>query len=337
MHPCVVFLLVEVALDAPPSALIVDTAAEWRGGQVQTLHLVQGMQDRGWPVRVACPMGSPLWQALDRVAVPRLAIPTGRDPRTILRLGRAPASLLVAQTSHAHSLCAVLRRPLVVHRRVDFLPSGGWKYRRPEAFVAVSDAVRQILVDVGVSADRVMVVHDGVAPLPVAAPALDGPAVLAVGARVAHKGHQILCAAAPLLPGVDIGVAGAGPLTWPGVRWLGRRDDIPALLAAAQVFVHPSVEEGMGQAVVEAMLAGVPVVVSDAGGLPEVVGDAGIIVPKSDPTALAAGIRRALRGEHPSLERARRRARERFSVGQMVEKTLAVYQQVSTSDRGNAR
>ena len=62
---------------------------------------------------------------------------------------------------------------------------------------------------------------------------------------------------AEALPGVDIGVAGDGPLTYAGVRWLGHRDDVPALLARARVFVHPSVEEGMGSAVVEAMLAGV--------------------------------------------------------------------------------
>ena len=99
-----------------------------------------------------------------------------------------------------------------------------------------------------------------------------------------------------------------------------------ALLAKARVFVHPSVEEGMGSAVVEAMLARVPVVVSDAGGLPEVVGDAGTVVPREDPAALSAAIRRVLAGEHPCVAAAAERALQRFGVDRMVEGTMAVYQ-----------
>jgi glycosyltransferase involved in cell wall biosynthesis len=301
----------------------VDTATEWRGGQVQTRLLVEGLIAHGWPAAVACPPKSALWRSLKNLPCERIAIPPGRTLRGLLTLSQTPADLFAAQTAHAHSLCALLKRPLVVHRRVDFVPSGGWKYRRPEQYIAVSAAVADILAAAG--ARSVAIVHDGVRPLPAASPATDGPPVLAVGARVAHKGHRVLAAAASLLPGVDIGVAGSGPLVYPGLRWLGQRDDISALLAAARVFVHPSVEEGMGQAVVEAMLAGVPVVTSDAGGLPEVVGDTGIVVPRNNPAALAAGIRAALAGDHPPVEAARRRAEELFSVANMVKQTLATY------------
>ena len=55
-------------------------------------------------------------------------------------------------------------------------------------------------------------------------------------ARVPHKGHAVLAEAATLLAGVDIGVAGEGPLVYPGLRWLGQRSDVPPLLAAAGVF-----------------------------------------------------------------------------------------------------
>ncbi len=325
----------------PLRVLHVDTARQWRGGQVQLALLLAGMAARGWPAWVACPVDSPLWRAVEgraaEGAVERLAVPPGRSPRTPGLLARAGADLLAAHTSHAHTVAAIARQrwgtPLVVHRRVDFRPHsggllglGGWKYRRPDGYVCVSRAVADIVADAG--GRGLHVVHDGVAPLPVAAPASDGPRVIAVGARVAHKGHRVLADAAALLPGVDIGVAGDGPLVYPGLRWLGPRDDVPALLAAADVFVHPSVEEGMGQAVVEAMLAGLPVVVSDAGGLPEVVGDTGIVVPAGDATALAAGIRRALAGDHPDPARARARAAKRFSVDAMVEGTLAAYRAV---------
>lgn len=329
-------------MPGPPHVLQLDTATEWRGGQVQTLALLHGMVRAGWRVTLACPRAGALWARAEGLC-PRIHVPAGRSPRTIAAVHATDADLVAAQTSHAHTLAALCRalehRPLVVHRRVDFVPGGGWKYARPDAYVAVSDAVAAILR--GVGARRVFVVPDGVDALPPAPPAPDGPAVLAVGARVAHKGHAVLAAAAGLLRAggvdVDIGVAGDGPLVFDGLRWLGRREDVPALLAAARVFVHPSVEEGMGQAVIEAMLAGLPVVCSDAGGLPEVVGATAIVVPRGDPAALAEGIRRALAGDHPPVEAARIRARERFSVDAMVQGTLDAYRAVLEGDPAVAR
>lgn len=314
-----------------PRVLHVDTATEWRGGQVQLLHLARGMEEAGWAPSVACPGESPLWRALEFLGDRRLAIPVGMSARTTWRVRQAEVDVVAAHTSHAHTLCSVVEKPLVVHRRVDFVPSGGWKYRRPEAYVAVSDAVARLLKNAG--ALDVHVVYDGVNENPTASPAPDGPAVLAVGACVAHKGHRILSEAAEVLGGLDIGVAGEGPLKYPNLRYLGYRDDVPNLFAAAELFVHPSLEEGMGQAVVEAMLAGVPVVVSDAGGLPEVVGDCGILVRKGDPAALAQGISRGLAGDHPSVEAARARARDRFSVSGMVKGTLKVYSAVAAAGR----
>ncbi len=319
---------------ALPRVLHVDTAAEWRGGQVQLLSLVRGMVARKWPVQVACPAGSPLWEALGFLGEGRIAIAAGNSIRTTWRVRQLAPDLIAAHTSHAHTLCSVLDRPLVVHRRVDFVPTAGWKYRRPDAYIAVSQAVADILKRAGVEVVRV--VHDGVDPLPPLPPAPDGPTVLAVGACVAHKGHNVLAEAAQILEGVDIGVAGEGPLRYPGLRYLGQRQDVAALLAAADVFVHPSLEEGLGQAVIEAMLAGLPVVVSDAGGLPELVGDCGIVVRKGDAAALARGIARALAGDHPNVDAARDRARASFSVDRMVEGTLRVYEETWNSARKSA-
>ena len=304
--------------------LHVDTANEWRGGQVQLLHLVVGMRKRGWPVSVACPEGSPLWNAVKEAGVETVSVPVGRSMQAARKISQWRPDLVAAHTSHAHTCCLLLRQPLVVHRRVDFVPSGGWKYRRPDGYVSVSRAVGKIVAEAG--GRNVLVVHDGVTGLPDVLPCPDGPTVLAVGARVPHKGHRVLAAAAALMPEVDIGVAGDGPLTYPGIRWLGHRTDIAALHAAARVFVHPSIEEGMGQSVVEAMLSGVPVVCSDAGGLPEVVGDCGIVVPAGDARALAMGIQRALRGEHPPTALAKQHALDLFGVDLMVENTIRAYQ-----------
>ena len=81
-------------------------------------------------------------------------------------------------------------------------------------------------------------------------------------------------------------------------------------------------------AAVEALQAGVPVVASAVGGLPEVLGDAGILVPPGDPNALAAGISRALSGDHPPAALGRARVAERFTTDRMVAGSRALYASV---------
>lgn len=78
------------------------------------------------------------------------------------------------------------------------------------------------------------------------------------------------------------------------VRFLGARDDVPALLAAADLFVLASRNEGMGRAFVEAMAAGLPVIGTDVGGVRTFVrdGENGFLVPPEDPTALARAVSR---------------------------------------------
>ena len=137
----------------------------------------------------------------------------------------------------------------------------------------------------------------------------DRPVVLAAGRLVPQKGYPVLLAAAsrwqdrglvPLLV-----IAGAGPLAGPlastahdsgvAVRFLGQRDDIPALLGAADVVVVPSVWEGQPLIVQEALRAGRPLVASRTGGIPELTGeDAAVLVPQGDPAALAAAVESVL-------------------------------------------
>lgn len=76
------------------------------------------------------------------------------------------------------------------------------------------------------------------------------------------------------------------------IRFLGLRDDVPALMAAMDIFVLPSVNEGMGRVVLEAGAAGVPVVAARVGGVPDVVADGvtGLLTPPRDAAALARAI-----------------------------------------------
>jgi glycosyltransferase involved in cell wall biosynthesis len=314
-----------VASPAPLTILHVDPSTEFRGGQRQLELLVQGLAARGHRQTVACVPGSPLAARLD---VPILPLLPGNAPRNALRLAGVPHQVVAAHTSHAHGACVAAGLRPIVHRRVDFaVRSNTLKLRRARGFIAVSQAVADILARAG--AQRVQVVHDGVPACVPAEPAElgEGPIVLAVGALVDHKDHATLARAAERIE-ARVLVAGEGPLrselASTRLELLGQRDDVPALMARAQVFVHPSKLEGMGQVVVEALRARIPVVATAAGGVPEVVGAHGRIVPVGDAAALADAVRAALRGDHPDLHAAARHG-DRFSVDEMVRRTEAAY------------
>ena len=91
--------------------------------------------------------------------------------------------------------------------------------------------------------------------------------------------------------------------------------------------MHPARWEGFGLAVLEAMLAGLPVVATNVSSLPELVvdGETGFLVAPDDPAALALGVASAL--EQPALgEAGRERARREFSVARMADRTAALYE-----------
>ncbi len=322
--------------------LHVDTAVEWRGGQRQLELLLAGRPGDLWAGVPAAPLAA-------RAGPPSITLRPGAHPWNIVALRAAAAGfdLVAAHTPHALGIALLAGLPTVAHRRVDFVPSG-LKYRRAAHVIAVSGAVREILVSVGVSAERVTVVPDGVPTPPPGDPSrwggYDRPLYGCVGALVAHKGHRHVIEAMARVPGTLL-VAGEGALRprleaqvqalglQGRVHLLGQVSAIEDLYAAVDVFVHPSEEEGMGQAVVEAMAAGCRVVGTRAGGVAEVLGDGGEVVPARDPEALAAAMVRALaipRGA--GVERARL-----YSVDVMVAGTGRVYEEVSRLLRRNGR
>ena len=149
----------------------------------------------------------------------------------------------------------------------------------------------------------------------------DRPVVLAVGRLAAQKGFGVLLQAAArwrdLRPRPLLVVAGEGPLEAQlkaeadrlglDARFTGQRDDVPALLAAAAVFVLPSLWEGQPLILQEALRAGVPVVATRVGGTPVLTGeDAALLVPPGDPESLAGAVRAVL--DDPGLEHRLRQA-----------------------------
>jgi sugar transferase (PEP-CTERM/EpsH1 system associated) len=118
------------------------------------------------------------------------------------------------------------------------------------------------------------------------------------------------------------------------LAWLpGERSDIPELMRSFDVFVLPSIAEGISNTILEAMASGLPVVATNVGGNPELVvnGETGILVPPSDPIAMAAAIQSYLT-EPAKVQRhghaGRKRIEENFSIVRMVEGYLSVYDEV---------
>ncbi|MCX6030233.1 MAG: glycosyltransferase family 1 protein [Chloroflexi bacterium] len=116
------------------------------------------------------------------------------------------------------------------------------------------------------------------------------------------------------------------------VHFLGpvAEDDLPALYGGAALFVFPSLYEGFGLPVLEAMACAVPVICSNVSSLPEVAGDAAIQVNPLDMDALAAAIGRVLGNAALAEEMRQRSLRQagRFTWAQTAQQTLAIYRQV---------
>jgi glycosyltransferase involved in cell wall biosynthesis len=232
--------------------------------------------------------------------------------------------------------------------------------RMTDLFVANSEAVRADTIErEGIRPSDIMVIPNGldlarfdaasdagfVAPLDV----VGRPSVIVVSNFIHYKGHEYFLRAwrnvIARFPSAVALLAGDGVLRSElerlvddlkirhAVRFLGIRPDVPALLAVADVYVHPSLQEGYSNALLEAMAAGKPVVATAVGGNVEAVSDGvtGLLVPARDDAALESAMIRLLSDRTAAQamgERARRYVRETYEVGSMVSAYERVYAQL---------
>ena len=137
---------------------------------------------------------------------------------------------------------------------------------------------------------------------------MDDPFLLAVGRLVHSKAHNILIAAMPVIlekfPNAKAGICGDGLLRAnleaqiqslglaSSVKLLGQSDQVAKFLASADVFVMPSLWEGLSIALLEAMSAGLPTIATKVEGMEEVIteGENGLLVPTGNTNALAEAI-----------------------------------------------
>jgi glycosyltransferase involved in cell wall biosynthesis len=204
--------------------------------------------------------------------------------------------------------------------------------RAARRVIAVSEFTRGEIVELlGVPFERIAVIPNAVSPRFAAnGPAVEGEYVLAVGTLEPRKNLAAAQQAARRL-GVPLKVVGARG--WGDVQvegWLGRvsDDELAALYRGARCLVYPSLYEGFGIPVLEAMVCGTPVVTSAGGATEEVAGGAAVLVDPRDPAAIAAGIEEADRRRDELRAQGLERA-ARFSWERVAAETSAVYEQAA--------
>jgi glycosyltransferase involved in cell wall biosynthesis len=244
------------------------------------------------------------------------------------------------------------------HRRLARLER--WLHRRMDAVLANSQAVAAELRAEGVAAERITVICNGVET----AAAADRRTRLAARRRldledeafvmvmvanlIPYKGHRdVLAALAGIrdrLPqpwrmlfvgrddgiGAELAEAARRLGLDSGVRWLGQRDNVPEVLAAADLAVLASHQEGFSNALLEAMAAGLPAVATDVGGTREALldGQTGLLVAPGVPDALAAKILELAHDEAKRRamgEAASRRVAETFPLEQVIDAYRRLY------------
>lgn len=283
-----------------------------RGGQWQVLFLHEGLLRAGCDSRLLAPASSPLL----------LEARARGLPAEVLRLASLrhladAADLVHAHDARAHTLAALAaHRRLVVARRVAFpiarTPWSRWKQRRVRHWIAVSQYVRSVLLDAGIEASRISVVHDGVPLLPLST--REGGAIAPAGADP-MKGEELLRQAEA-----------------EGGFRARRCTDLRAGLRDASLLIYLSRLEGLGSGALLAMSAAVPVVASRTGGLPEAVvhGQTGLLVENS-PRAVAEAVGSLLSDRDLAARMGlagRRRVEQRFTLDELVHRTLDVYHEV---------
>ena len=355
--------------------LHINTEKSWRGGERQTVFLAEGLARQGLEVHLVCQPGSPLAERSrsSEITVWLVAMRGEADLAAALALRRLIQKyrydIVHSHTSHAHTLAfwATIGLNVVrlVTRRVEysifrnsFFGLNRIKYRRmADAYIAISDRIRQVLIADGIPDKMIRVVPSGV----ITDPASDGSSglraefgvgnqntvLLSVAHLTPEKGHEILLEAMKLvverMPSARLIILGEGERQKSlevladqigqgnEVIFAGFRSDVSDFYDLADVYVSSSLAEGLGSSILDALAAGVPVVATAVGGIPEYIdnGKTGLLVPAADPQALA----RAVIDQIQNPEQARAMAhrgkeiiRQRFSVEKMIGDTVAYYE-----------
>ncbi len=265
----------------------------------------------------------------------------------------------------------IARKPVVVtHHLPVLLRDVSWRGRVLEWILAKGigkvitvsrEGKRKVIEKLPLTCDRVRAIHNGIEPLDTTKIdrirarrelGMEGEGIIigSAGRLTEQKGYRYLLMAARELKAMNrdffILIAGDGPLRKDlheeverlglkeRVRFLSFVEDIQRFLVGIDIFVLPSLYEGLPFVLLEAMGAGRPVIATTVGGIPEVVMDGvtGILVPPKDPLALSRAMGYLLENRKVATEmgrKGRERVERHFPSGRMVEATLEVYRELT--------
>jgi glycosyltransferase involved in cell wall biosynthesis len=304
--------------------LHVDTGADLRGGQHQLLMLLRGLKAQGHEQTLlargdmsrAWPSASPTASALWRLS------------RTV--------DIVHAHDGRSHTLAAMYcwGRPLVVSRRVAFPINKGalskFKYWRAQKYLAVSQHVREVLLQSGIEPEKISVIYDAVDREDItAAPANTSPRPSGQPLRV-------------LTPRIDDPLK-RSDLVEQACKKLGAEvilsTDLKHDIDRADMFVYLSESEGLGSATLLAMARGKPVITSRVGGLPEIVIDesTGLLV-DNDVESVAAAMSLMSSDQELSkrcVDKAFQRLSAQFTDDTMVRRTEGAYRSLLRKPQPN--
>ena len=308
------------------------TAFEPGGTERQMIELIRRLDSKRYRVHVVCFRRTGAWlpKVLEHAAsVVEFPIRSFLRPSTILQLLRFARwcrreRIAVVQTCDFYANVFGLpgaflgqvpvrigsRRELITDKSPRQIALQRWAYRFATAVVANSPAAMQVLESERVPASKLTPIANGVETqaYPARMPRQQLSRVITVANLRPEKNHETLIAAASILlqthPHLRFTIVGDGSRRAAlehlaelrgiahAVEFLGHREDVPALLAEADVFVLPSRSEAFPNGAIEAMAAGLPVVCSAVGGLLDLVTPdrTGLLVDPADPESLAGAI-----------------------------------------------
>jgi len=355
--------------------LHVETGKRWLGGPQQVLYLMHGLEDRGISTCLVTCRNSALGDRAESTGlmVRRSSFVGDIDPQLTIAIIKA-ALKFRPHIIHLHSrrgadvqgvwAARFFGVPVVLSRRVDYkLRTDSFTKKRYaqsyDHIIAISEAIRQVLISCGVEESLVTTVHSAVdtetfKPDPamnmVARQLLSVPPESTLFAIVAQmiprKGHETAFRAVQRLkadhPEARLAVFGKGAeenrlralAKELGIErqviWAGFHENMQRVLPGIDCLVHPARLEGLGVAILQAAACGKPVIACPVGGIPEAVKSprTGWLVPVDDDAALWLAMRAVIDDPMGAIARgmAGRSLMEReFSVKSMVEGNIAVY------------
>lgn len=347
--------------------LHIDPERAWGGGEVQVTGLLDYLASWGHANHLLCDPAGRLFEEVrgKKISVFPFAMVNEVDLRPVLSLRRLIRKerydIVHFHTKRAHALAAWLGRiypgvRYIVTRRMDYPIRKNWYndllYNgRVDGVVAISDKIAALLAGGGVRREQIRVIPSGIEPARFeearrAAPGSGLPIIGTAAVLEERKGHRLLLEAAAELKRQGLRLlyrfAGEGSQKEALKRitaqlgleaevvFLGFVPDIPSFLAPIDIFVLPSLHEGLGVAVLEAMAAGKPVIASRVGGIPELVEAevTGLLVSPDDPRALAQAISRLISRRDLAREMGDKgweRVRRHFAMERMAKRNEEFY------------